>query len=272
MSKKRKPHKQNQQKNLFQRWGLRLAREAGGHGLLLYSSEQRGTNNVNNKSYSNKRITPSIAISIAIFIFVLLIADAVSADTGVRARYRTYTLDEVMTPEERQRFNELYRAGRITDADIPLFADRFSRAPNRENAFDQALDSSFGACAAREWADIKEATPIIGDAGIGIYAAEEHFGQHGFGKGLYKIAESAVTAPFRAWGRVLSGQGLGERPLRTSVALLLGALLFGKILMHLGRVVMARIVRPFILPLPNTFWQFTLDRIRELSRAIRGEE
>ena len=227
---------------------------------------------MNNKSYSNKRITTSTAVSIAIFIFVFFIADAVSGDTGVRTRYRTYTLDEVMTPAERQRFNELYRAGRITDADIPLFADRFSRAPNRENAFDQALDSSFGACAAREWADIKEATPIIGDAGIGIYAAEEHFKEHGFGKGLYKIAESAVTAPFHAWGRVLSGQGLGEHPLRTSVALLLGALLFGKILMHLGRVVLARIVRPFILPLPNIFWQFTLDRIRELSRAIRGEE
>ena len=241
------------------------------HGLLPYSPEQRGTNNVNNKSYSNKRITTAIAVS-SIFIFVFLIADAVSADTRVRTRYRTYTLYEVMTPAERQRFYELYRAGQITDADIPIFADRFFRAPNRENAFDQALDSSFGACAAREWADIKEATPIIGDAGIGIEATEQHFAEHGFGKGLYKIAESAVTAPFRAWGSVLSGQGLGERPLRTLVALLLGALLFGKLLIHLGRVVMAHVVRPFILPLPNIFWQFTLDRVRELSRAMRGEE
>ena len=227
---------------------------------------------MNNKSYSNKRITTSIAVSIAIFIFVLLIPDAVSGDTGVRTRYRTYTLDEVMTPAERERYIRLRQEGRIRDQDVQIFADRFFRAPNRENAFDQALDSSFRARAAREWADIKEATPIIGDAGIGIYAAEEHFGQHGFGKGLYKIAESAVTAPFRAWGRVLSGQGLGEHPLRTSVALLLGALLFGKILMHLGRVVLANVVRPFILPLPNIFWQFILDRIRELSRAIRGEE
>lgn len=227
---------------------------------------------MNNRFYSNKRIVTAIAGSIAIFIFVFLIADAVSGDTRVRTRYRTYTLYEVMTPAERERYIRFRQEGRIRDQDVPLFADRFSRAPNRENAFDQALDSSFGACAAREWADIKEATPIIGDAGIGIYAAEEHFAEHGFGKGLYKIAESAVTAPFRAWGNVLSGQGLGERPLKTLVALLLGALLFGKILIHLGRVVMARIVRPFILPLPNTFWQFTLDRIRELSRAIRGKE
>ena len=249
--------------------------EVGGHRRLTYFPERRGTNNVNNKFYSNKRIVTAIVGSIAIFILVLLIADAVSGDTRVRTRYRTYTLYEVMTPAERDRFYELYRAGRITDADIPIFAERFFRAPNRENAFDQALDSSFGACAAREWADIKEATPIIGDAGIGIEATEQHFAEHGFGKGLYKIAESAVTAPFRAWGRVLSGQGLGERPLRTSGALLLGALIFGKILIHLGRVVLARVVRPFILlilPLPNIFWQFTLDRIRELSRAIRGEK
>ena len=227
---------------------------------------------MNNKSYSNKRIPTSIAVSIALFIFVFFIADAVSGDTGMPTRYRQFNLYEMMTPEERQRFRELVRKGQITREDVPLFTERFARAPNRENAFDQALDASFGAKVAREWADIKEATPIIGDAGIGIEAAKQHFAEHGFGKGLYKIAESAVTAPFRAWGRVLSGQGLGEHPLRTSVALLLGALLFGKLLIHLGRVVLARIVRPFILPLPNIFWQFTLDRIRELSRAIRGEE
>ena len=227
---------------------------------------------MNNKFYSNKRITTAIAVSIALFIFVILIADAVSADTGVRTRYRTFSAYEVMTPAERDRLYKLYRAGRITRADLPIFFERFSRAPNRENAFDQALDGSFLAKAARELADIKEATPIIGDAGIGIEATEQHFAEHGLGKGLYKIAESAVTAPFRAWGSVLSGQGLGERPLRTLVALLLGALLFGKILIHLGRVVMTHVVRPFILPLPNIFWQFTLDRIRELSRAIRGEE
>lgn len=249
--------------------------EVGGHGRLPYSPERRGTNNVNNKCYSNKRIATAIAVSIAIFISVLLIADAVSGDTGMRTRYRQYTLHEVMTPAERKRFRDLYRSGRITRADLPIFAERFFRAPNRENAFDQALDASFGAKVAREWADIKEATPIIGDAGIGIEATEQHFKEHGLGKGLYKIAESAVTAPFRAWGSVLSGQGLGERPLRTSAALLLGALIFGKILIHLGRVVLARVVRPFILiilPLPNVFWQFTLDRIRELSRAIRSEE
>ena len=226
---------------------------------------------MNNKSYSNKRIATAIVGSIALFILVLLIADAVSGDTGM-PRYRTYTLYEVMTPAERERYIQLRQEGRIRDQDVQTFADRFFRAPNRENAFNQALDGSFLARAAREWADIKEATPIIGDAGIGIYAAEEHFKEHGFGKGLYKIAESAVTAPFRAWGSVISGQGLGERPLRTLVALLLGALLFGKILIHLGRVVMTHVVRPFIFPLPNIFWQFTLDRIRELSRAIGGEE
>ena len=227
---------------------------------------------MNNRFYSNKRIVTAIVGSIAIFILVLLIADAVSGDTGMRTRYRTYTLDEVMTPAERKRYIRFRQEGRIRDQDVQLFADRFFRAPNRENAFDQALDGSFLARAAREWADIKEATPIIGDAAIGIEATEQHFAEHGFGKGLYKIAESAVTAPFRAWSRVLSGQGLGEHPLRTLVALLLGALLFGKILMHLGRVVLARIVRPFILPLPHIFWQFTLDRVRELSRVMRGEE
>ena len=227
---------------------------------------------MNNRFYSNKRIVTAIVGSIAIFILVMLIAGAVSGDTGMRTRYRTYTLYEVMTPAERERYIRFRQEGRIRDQDVPLFADRFFRAPNRENAFDQALDASFSAKVAREWADIKEATPIIGDAGIGIEATEQHFAVHGFGKGLYKIAENAVTAPFRAWGRVLSGQGLGEHPLRTSVALLLGALLCGKILMHLGRVVMANVVRPFILPLPNIFWQFTLDRVRELSRAMRGEE
>ena len=231
--------------------------------------------------YSDKRMVTAKVASLGVLVFLLLIAgeadlhgqdDEMTSPSSSPTRYRTFSAYEIMTPAERDRLYKLYRAGRITRADLPIFFERFSRAPNRENAFDQALDSSFRARAAREWADIKEATPIIGDAGIGIEATEQHFAAHGLGKGLYKITESAVTAPFRAWGRVLSGQGLGEHPLRTSVALLLGALIFGKILMHLGRVVLARVVRPFILPLPNIFWQFTLDRIRELSRAMRGEE
>ena len=230
--------------------------------------------------YSHKRMVTARVASLAVLVLLLIAGEAdlhgqddeMTSPSSSPTRYRQFNLYEIMTPEERQRFRELVRKGQITREDVPIFTERFSRAPNRENAFDQALDASFGAKVAREWADIKEATPIIGDAGIGIEATEQHFAEHGLGKGLYKIAESAVTAPFRAWGRVLSGQGLGEHPLRTLVALLLGALLFGKILMHLGRVVLARIVRPFILPLPNIFWQFTLDRIRELSRAIRGKE
>ena len=230
--------------------------------------------------YSHKRMVTARVASLAVLVLLLIAGaadlhgqdDEMTSPSSSLSRYRTFSAYEIMTPAERDRLYKLYRAGRITRADLPIFFERFSRAPNRENAFDQALDSSFGARAAREWADTKEATPIIGDAGIGIEATEQHFAEHGFGKGLYKIAESAVTAPFRAWGNVLSGQGFGERPLRTLVALLLGALLFGKILMHLGRVVLARVVRPFILPLPNIFWQFTLDRIRELSRAIRGEK
>ena len=228
--------------------------------------------------YGHKRMVTARVASLAVLVFLLLIAgeadlhgqdNEMTSPSSSLSRYRQFNLYEIMTPTERQKFRDLYRSGQITDADIPIFAERFARAPNRENAFDQALDVSFGAKVAREWSDIKKATR---DPGIGIEATEQHFAEHGLGKGLYKIAESAVTAPFRAWGNVLSGQGLGERPLRTLVALLLGALLFGKILMHLGRVVMARVVRPFILPLPNIFWQFTLDRIRGLSRAIRSEK
>ena len=231
--------------------------------------------------YGHKRMVTARVASLAVLVFLLLIAgeadlhgqdDEMTSPSSSLSRYRSFPVYETMTPAERDRLYKLHRSGQITRADLPIFFERFSRAPNRENAFDQALDSSFGARAAREWADIKEATPIIGDAGIGIEATEQHFAEHGFGKGLYKIAESAVTAPFCAWGRALSDQGLGERPLRTLVALLLGALICSKILMHLGRVVMARIVRPFILPLPNIFWQFTLDRVQELSRVMRGEE
>ena len=230
--------------------------------------------------YSHKRMVTARVASLAVLVFLLIAGEADlhgqdderTSPSSSPTRYRSFPVYETMTPDERDRLYKLYRAGRITRADLPIFFERFSRAPNRENAFDQALDASFSAKVAREWVDIKEATPIIGDAGIGIEATEQHFAAHGFGKGLYKITESAVTAPFRAWGRVLSGHGLGEHPLRTSVTLLLGALLCGKILMHLGRVVLARVVRPFILPLPNIFWQFTLDRVRELSRAMRGEE
>ena len=54
--------------------GVRLPKEVGGHGLLPYSSEQRGTNNVNNKSYINKSTANAIAGSIGIFLFLHTIA------------------------------------------------------------------------------------------------------------------------------------------------------------------------------------------------------
>ena len=48
---------------------------------------------------------------------------------------------DVLTDNERAQLEDLYKRGHITEADIPLLADRFMRAPNRENALEQAFKS-----------------------------------------------------------------------------------------------------------------------------------
>ena len=125
------------------------------------------------------------------------------------------TWGEILTDEEKARYGRLWEVGVLNERNIHAFFDRFSRAPNRENAFEQALDTSFGANVVRELVGIKR---VFADPSIGAKAAQEHYREHGPVRGTVRIALSPVTIPLGSWGEIVGGeQGLGEYPLKILV-------------------------------------------------------
>ena len=56
---------------------------------------------------------------------------------------------DIITEDEKQKINALIADGTLYEDNMPTFIDRFLRAPNRTEAFEQARDSSFGAEVAR---------------------------------------------------------------------------------------------------------------------------
>ena len=122
------------------------------------------------------------------------------------------TWGEILTDEEKARYGRLWEVGVLNERNIHAFFDRFSRAPNRENAFEQALDTSFGANVARELVGIKR---VFADPTIGAEALEKHYREHGPVRGTLRIVLSPVTIPMRSWGEIVRGEpGLGEYPLK----------------------------------------------------------
>ncbi len=122
---------------------------------------------------------------------------------------------DVLTDAERKQLDDLSKRGHITEADIPLLADRFMRSDKRENALEQAFKGGFLANLSREWGGIKRA---IANPNIGAEASEEFLNEKGLVGGLANIMWNAVTTPVRSCVTILSG-GLGEseNPLGTLV-------------------------------------------------------
>ncbi len=138
------------------------------------------------------------------------------------------------------------------------------RAPNRENALEQSFKTGFSANVGREWGDIKE---VFLDPDIGIEPFKALYKEHSSVESISHIAWHCLTSPVRAWERILSGKGLGERPLEALIWFIIGVLIIGKVAVRL-----AHVIGHLIVPIPKNVWNFTLDRVRELGKAVRGEE
>lgn len=140
------------------------------------------------------------------------------------------TWGEILTDTEKAKLQDLVRRDVINEGNIDAFLDRFLRAPNREGAFDQALDGSFSAAAARELHGIKRR---FADPRISSEALQKHYQEHGAVKGTLRIALSPVTIPIRSWSKIVGSEpGLGEYPLKVligaAVVILWGALILSK--------------------------------------------
>ena len=140
------------------------------------------------------------------------------------------TWNEILTDDEKAQLDVLIKRGFITESNVDQFLDRLSRAPNREGAFDQALDGSFGAASARELHGIKRR---LADPRIGSEELKRHYQEHGPVSGTLRIVLSPVTIPIRSWGEIAGNeQGLGEYPLKILIGaasvILWGVLILSK--------------------------------------------
>ena len=140
------------------------------------------------------------------------------------------TWGEILTDTEKAKIQDLFDRGVIGESNVDQFFDRLRRAPNRETAIEQALDSSFGAASARELHGIKRR---FLDPRIGSEALQKHYQEHGPVSGTLWIVLSPVTIPIRSWSKIVgSGRGLGEYPLKVligaAVVILWGALILSK--------------------------------------------
>lgn len=206
-----------------------------------------------------------VMVSVAVFLSVL---DVLSTDLPLARQWHYETLAvnfyDMLTETERQRLSDMWDRGVLTERQLPEIVDRFMRAPNRENALEQSFKTGFGANVGREWGDIKE---VFLDPDIGIEAFKALYKEHNSAESIVHIAWHVLTSPVRTWGWILSGKGLGERPLGTLVWFIIGIVIIGKVAVRL-----ARVIGPLIVPIPNIVWNFTLDRVREFGKAVRGEE
>lgn len=140
------------------------------------------------------------------------------------------TWGEILTDTQKVKIKDLLDKGIIDKSNVDRFLDRLRRAPNRETAIEQALDSSFGAAAARDLHGIKRR---FADPRIGFEALKKHYQVHGPVNGTVRIALSPVTIPIQSWSEIVGSEpGLGEYPLKVligaAVVMLWGVLILSK--------------------------------------------
>lgn len=177
----------------------------------------------------------TVLIVMVSVVVCLLVVDVLSSETWY----------DRLSDEQKEKIYEATRTGMLHEGNIDQFLDRLIRSPNLETAVDQAFDGSLGARLARDWHSIKSG---FADPTIGINALKEQYSERGPVKGPVHIVWRVLTSPVRTWGQILSGKGLGERPLGTLVWFVIGVLIIGKVAVRL-----ARVIGPLIVPIPKLY-------------------
>ena len=117
------------------------------------------------------------------------------------------------TPQEKILMDQHLRD--MEPQDIHLLREDFFleiKHRGRQGALERALDNRFTQNLQRNaWA----LSGALEDPMMGIRRTGEFFDQHGVLGGIGQIAYSTATAPFQAAGQLISGEGLGRRPIET---------------------------------------------------------
>lgn len=147
---------------------------------------------------------------------------------------------------------------------------RQTLAGRRANAFERALHPNVFQRAGTELQKVYRAL-LTGEIANRWKRYLKEEGPIGVAQDVGKSIVTFIPRGIATTARTFSKGGFGEHPMKSlaeiSVAMPSIIALFRLILRILRQIVL-----PFILSMPKVLWNFILDRVRELGKAVRGEE
>lgn len=140
----------------------------------------------------------------------------------------------------------------------------------RANAFKRALDPNIFQLAETELQNAYRAL-LTGEVGNTWKRYLKEEGPVGVTRDVGKSIVTFIPRGIATTARTFSEGGFGEYPMK-SLAEISVAMPSMIALVRLILRILRRIVLRFIFSIPKVLWNFILDRVRELGKAVRGEE
>lgn len=143
-------------------------------------------------------------------------------------------------------------------------------AKRRINVFARALDPNIFQRAETELQNAYRAL-LTGEVGNRWKRYLKEEGPVGVARDVGKSIVTFIPRGIATTARTFSEGGFGEHPMK-SLAEISVAIPSVIALVRLILRILRQSVLPFIFSIPKVLWNFILDRVRELGRAVRGEE
>ena len=200
-------------------------------------------------------------------------------------------LQDVFVPrldEELDHLDWLERKTLAVDLDDPKYGGRYDDpkqramyerarkdaldrvAERRANAFERALHPNVFQRAGTELQKVYRAL-LTGEIANRWKRYLKEEGAIGVAQDVGKNIVTFIPRGIATTARTFSEGGFGEHPIKrlAEISVAIPSIIA---LVRLILRILKQVVLPFILSMPKVLWNFILDRVRELGKAVRGEE
>ena len=143
-------------------------------------------------------------------------------------------------------------------------------AERRANAFERALHPNVFQRAGTELQKVYRAL-LTGEIANRWKRYLKEEGAIGVAQDVGKNIVTFIPRGIATTARTFSEGGFGEHPIKrlAEISVAIPSIIA---LVRLILRILKQVVLPFILSMPKVLWNFILDRVRELGKAVRGEE
>lgn len=147
---------------------------------------------------------------------------------------------------------------------------RQTLADRRANAFERALHPNVFQRAGTELQKVYRAL-LTGEIANKWKQYLKEEGPIGVAQDVGKSIVTFIPRGIATTARTFSEGGFGEHPIKrlAEISVAIPSIIA---LVRLILRILRQVVLPFVLSMPKVLWNFILDRVRELGKAVRGEE